>query len=176
MVMMARAVVIPTRTRPACGPLPGDDTGRLGDVTGSIAEAELAQVGLDAVSREGLGRRKVAVDVAGYGGDGLPSVVVAQLVAHLRDARDVVVAAADEGHERLPGVLVQDADASELGRLAAEVGVAVRPVRVHSREGMVEVEVVEEEGFRVVLFFVDLYCCCVFRLDALIPFFPFHLD
>ena len=60
----------------------------------------------------------------------------------MRDARDVIVAAADEGDEGFPGVLAQDADAGELGGFFTEVGVLCGPFGVEGGEVGGEVEVV----------------------------------
>lgn len=76
--------------------------------------------------------------------------VQAEVSDHLRDARDVVVAAADEGDEGFPGRLVEDADAGEGWGAAPEVGVCGGPVGVEGGEGVVEVEVGLEEGLGVV--------------------------
>ena len=54
----------------------------------------------------------------------------AQLLHHLRDPADVIVATADEATKRFPGGLLQNADASELRRLAGEVGIGQRPLGV----------------------------------------------
>lgn len=51
------------------------------------------------------------------------TVVHAELLDHLGNARNVVIAAADEGEQRFPGVLAQDADPSELGGFLFEVWV-----------------------------------------------------
>lgn len=69
------------------------------------------------------------------------AVVKAELLDHLRDARNVVVAAADEGDQGFPGVLAKDADAGELGGFFAEVGVLGRPFGVEGGEVGGEVEV-----------------------------------
>ena len=70
----------------------------------------------------------------------------AQLQDHLADARDVVVATADEGDQRLPGVLVQDADAREGGRAPGKVGVGKGPLGVEGGERGGEGEVAMQEG------------------------------
>lgn len=76
-----------------------------------------------------------------------------QLQHHLADARNVVVAAADEGDERLPGVLVEDADAREGGRATGEVGIGEGPLGVEGGERGGEGKVTVQEGRDVVVGF-----------------------
>lgn len=79
------------------------------------------------------------------------SVVDAEFMYHLADADDIVVAAADEAHERFPGVLLEDAHARELGCFFCEVWVLGGPLLVETCEIWAEVEVVFDELERVVV-------------------------
>jgi hypothetical protein len=72
-------------------------------------------------------------------------------VDHARYATDVVVTAADEAYEGLPGILSQDPDARELGRLLPEVGIGGGPLLVQLAEVWGEVEVVLDQGEGIVL-------------------------
>lgn len=80
------------------------------------------------------------------------AVVEAQLMDHLADARDVVVAAADEADERFPGVLLENADAGEFGCFLGEVGVGKGPLLVQFREVRAEVEIVFDQLGEVLVF------------------------
>lgn len=73
-----------------------------------------------------------------------------ELVHHLGDSGDIVVAAANEADERFPAVLSEDAHAGEFGGLFGEVGVGGRPLSVEGGEVRGEVEVVVDEGRGVV--------------------------
>lgn len=65
-----------------------------------------------------------------------------QLLHHLTDAQNIVVAAADKRNQRLPSVLIQDADACEGGGAAREVGVGEGPLGVECGQAVGEGEVV----------------------------------
>jgi hypothetical protein len=59
--------------------------------------------------------------------------VQTQVVDHGGYAGDVVVAAADEADQSLPGVLAQDTDAGEGRGTLLEVGVGISPLLVEGR-------------------------------------------
>jgi len=72
-------------------------------------------------------------------------IMHAQLLHHLRYSRNVVVARTNEANQRLPGILLQNADASELWCLLLEIGVSGGPLFVQPLEIVVEVKVVLDQ-------------------------------
>jgi hypothetical protein len=62
----------------------------------------------------------------------------------------VVVAAADEAHERLPRVLAEHAHAAKRGRAPAKICIGVAPLAVERGEVEVEGKVVAQEGLGIV--------------------------
>lgn len=82
------------------------------------------------------------------------TVVHTELFDHLGNARNVIITATDEGQQRFPGVLAQDADPSELGSFLFEVRVLRRPLRIEICQVRGEVEVVFDQidGCVIVVF------------------------
>jgi hypothetical protein len=76
--------------------------------------------------------------------------VQAQIVNHGGYAEDIVVAAADEADQRFPGVLAQDADASEGRGALLEVGVGGGPLLVEGGQVWGEVEVMVQQSESIV--------------------------
>lgn len=129
-----------------------DHDGRLVEVPCPVPEAELAEVLLHLGVGERAGRREVVVRLRADVAD-QRAVVHAQLLDHLRDPGDVVVAAAYEADEGLPCILLQDAHAGEPGRFPLEVRVRGRPlfVELYQVRGQVEVVLDERERALVVV-------------------------
>jgi hypothetical protein len=80
------------------------------------------------------------------------SKVNTELIDHLGNARNVVVAGANEADESLPSILLEDAYPCELWSLLPEVGVSSRPLIVELSEVGFQVEVVFDQLGRVVVF------------------------
>lgn len=70
---------------------------------------------------------------------------------HLRDATDIVITTADEPDQRLPGILLQDAHASERLCFLHEIRVGRRPLPVQLPGVDPQVEILLEQGLRVIV-------------------------
>ena len=70
---------------------------------------------------------------------------------HLRYSNDVVIAAANETEQCLPRILPKYSHSSELRRLALEVLVCQGPSRVQGGEIGVEIQVMPDEVWSVIL-------------------------
>jgi len=79
-----------------------------------------------------------------------------QLMYHLTNSCDIVVATADEADQCLPSVLLQYANSGELWRSLLKVCISGRPLGVELREVDIEVEVMANECLGVIV--------CVFRV------------
>jgi hypothetical protein len=72
-------------------------------------------------------------------------IMRAQLLYHLGYPRNVVVARTNEANQRLPGILLQNADASELWCPLPEIGIGGGPLFVEVLEVVLEVKVVLDQ-------------------------------